>query len=58
MKCTACGACFRIGCPAIVRGAPKDANGRLFKSKIDPQFCTGCNLCAQVCKFNAIAPVK
>ena len=58
VKCTACGACFRIGCPAIVRGAPKDANGRLFKSKIDPQFCTGCNLCAQVCKFGAISPAK
>ena len=58
VKCTACGACFRIGCPAIVRGAAKDANGRLFKSKIDPQFCTGCNLCAQVCKFGAISPAK
>ena len=56
--CTACGACFRIGCPAIVRGAPKDDTGKRYKSKIDPQFCTGCNLCAQVCKFNAITPVK
>ncbi len=58
VQCTACGACFRIGCPAIVRGAPKDADGQRYKSRIDPQFCTGCNLCAQVCKFNAISPVK
>ena len=57
-KCTACGACFRIGCPAIVRAAPKDPDAKRFKSKIDPQFCTGCNLCAQVCKFDAISPAK
>ena len=57
-KCTACGACFRIGCPAIVRGEAKDPAGKRFKSRIDPQFCTGCNLCAQVCKFGAISPAK
>ena len=58
VKCTACGACFRIGCPAIVRGAAKDPEGKRFKSRIDPQFCTGCNLCAQICKFGAISPAK
>ncbi len=58
VTCTACGACFRIGCPAIVRGEPKDPGGKRFKSRIDPQFCTGCNICAQVCKFNAIAPAE
>ncbi|HRX06303.1 MAG TPA: thiamine pyrophosphate-dependent enzyme, partial [Kiritimatiellia bacterium] len=57
-KCTACGACFRLGCPAIIRGEPKDAAGKRFKSKIDPMFCTGCNLCAQVCRFDAISPVQ
>ena len=57
-KCVACGACFRLGCPAIVRGEAKDDAGKRFKSKIDPMFCTGCNLCAQVCKFNAISPLK
>ncbi len=57
-KCTACGACFRLGCPAIVRGEPRDAAGKRFQSKIDPMFCTGCNLCAQVCRFDAIAPVQ
>ena len=57
-KCTACGACFRIGCPAIVRGAPKDPDGKRHQARIDPMFCTGCNLCAQVCKFGAISPIK
>jgi len=57
-KCTACGACFRIGCPAIVRGEAKDPDGKRFKARIDPMFCTGCNLCAQVCRFGAISPVK
>jgi indolepyruvate ferredoxin oxidoreductase, alpha subunit len=55
-KCVACGACFKLGCPAIVRGEPKDAEGKRFKSKIEPMFCTGCNLCAQTCKFGAISP--
>ncbi len=57
-KCTACGACFRIGCPAIVRGSPKDPDGKRYQAKIDPMFCTGCNICAQVCKFGAISPIK
>ncbi len=57
-KCVACGACFRIGCPTIVRGEPVGTDGKRFKSHINPMFCTGCNLCAQVCKFDAISPVK
>ncbi|MDR0993867.1 MAG: 4Fe-4S binding protein [Verrucomicrobiota bacterium] len=55
--CTACGACFRLGCPAIIRGADKDGTGKRFKSHIDPQACIGCTLCAQVCRFNAISPL-
>ena len=55
-KCTACGMCFRLGCPAITRGADKDGKGQLFKSHIDPRSCIGCSLCAQVCRFDAIHP--
>ncbi|MCL1888732.1 MAG: indolepyruvate ferredoxin oxidoreductase subunit alpha [Kiritimatiellaeota bacterium] len=49
--CKMCGACFKLGCPAIVRG---DGDGKRFKAAIDPSLCTGCGLCGQVCKFNAI----
>lgn len=50
-KCTACGLCFRLGCPAIesVRGE----DGKL-RATINPQLCTSCDVCLQVCRFGAI----
>ncbi len=54
-KCTTCGACFKIGCPAIVRGEPK---GKRFKATILPTACIGCDVCRQVCKFDAISSTK
>ncbi len=56
-KCVACGACFRLGCPAIIRGAPADAAGKRFKRAIEPSMCAGCDMCRQVCKFDAIHKV-
>lgn len=56
-KCKACGACFKLGCPAIVRGGPA-RDGKRFKSMIDPNQCAGCGLCPQVCKFNAITRIR
>ena len=51
-KCTGCKACLRIGCPAIEwKPNPDNNKGKAF---IDPQLCTGCNVCQQLCKFNAI----
>ncbi len=45
-KCTDCMACVRAtGCPAII-----DANGKPY---IIEDQCYGCNLCAQVCPFDA-----
>jgi indolepyruvate ferredoxin oxidoreductase alpha subunit len=49
-KCKKCGACMRIGCPAMTRG--EDG-----KVKIDATMCNGCGLCQQYCKFNAIETV-
>lgn len=45
--CKKCGACFKLGCPAI----EKQSDG---SAKINPSQCVGCSLCKSVCKFNAI----
>ena len=49
-KCKKCGACLRVGCPAIT----KAADGTV---KIDPSACNGCGLCTNLCKFDAIKKV-
>ena len=46
-KCKNCKACLKLGCPAIV--SDKD------RVRIDFSLCTGCGVCAQVCKFGAIS---
>ena len=56
-KCKACGACFKLGCPAIER-AEALPDGKRFKATIDPTQCSGCNLCTQVCKFGAISKLR
>jgi indolepyruvate ferredoxin oxidoreductase alpha subunit len=48
--CKACGACLKIGCPAITRGVDG-------KMQIDATMCNGCGLCKNYCKFNAIETV-
>ena len=47
-KCTACGSCFRIGCPAIRK------NPETGKCQILFEFCTGCGLCTTSCAFEAL----
>lgn len=47
-KCIKCGACIRVGCPAIT----KDIEG---KSEINNLLCIGCTVCSQVCKQGAIS---
>ncbi len=49
--CKKCGACMKIGCPAITRGADG-------KVKIDATMCNGCGLCKNYCKFGAIQTVE
>ena len=43
-RCRRCGACGRLGCPAI--------SGR--NPVIDAAKCAGCGMCASVCKCSAI----
>ena len=45
-KCKSCKACMQIGCPAI---SMRDG-----KAQIDFTQCVGCDVCTQLCKFDAI----
>jgi indolepyruvate ferredoxin oxidoreductase alpha subunit len=45
--CTACGACIKLGCPAI--SLADDA-----RAEIDTTLCVGCEQCVNVCRFDAI----
>ena len=45
-KCKNCGACMKLGCPAIEK-----REKHVF---INPALCVGCGLCVQTCKFSAI----
>ncbi len=47
-KCTACGVCPTLGCPAISKD---EETGR---ANIDPGLCVGCGQCAQYCAYGAI----
>jgi indolepyruvate ferredoxin oxidoreductase alpha subunit len=59
-KCTGCGNCLDVGCPAIHvtrRGKEVKANGRevdLAFVRIETSVCTGCSLCVQPCAPDAI----
>ncbi len=52
--CTACGTCFRVGCPAILKSEVIDERANKPKATIDPLLCTGCTVCLQVCPVGAI----
>ena len=49
-KCIGCKACMKIGCPAI---SIVDK-----KAGIDNTLCTGCGVCGQLCKFDALTAEK
>ena len=49
-RCVGCKSCMRIGCPAI-----SIADG---KAVIDNTLCTGCGVCAQLCRFGALGEQK
>lgn len=48
-RCKYCKACMRLGCPAIV-----DTGDGIH---INEDLCVGCDLCLEVCKFNAFEKV-
>ena len=49
-KCVGCKMCMKVGCPAI-----SIANG---KAVVDNTLCTGCGVCSQLCKLNALQAAK
>jgi len=62
-KCTGCGNCVDVGCPAIhvtrrdkvVRGSGKEVDRSFVR--IESSACTGCGLCVQPCAPDAIVHV-
>lgn len=47
--CKGCRLCIKVGCPSL------SFDGNSKKAKIDPFQCLGCEVCKQVCPFDAIA---
>ena len=47
-RCTSCGVCTTLGCPAIARDAETGV------ARIDEILCIGCGQCAQYCTSSAI----
>lgn len=62
-KCTGCGNCVEVGCPAIhvtrrdkvVKASGKEVERNFVR--IESQVCTGCGLCLTPCAPEAIVPV-
>ena len=63
-RCTGCGNCVEVGCPAIHvtrRGKEVKASGKevdLAFVRIETSVCTGCGLCVQPCAPEAILPAS
>ncbi|HEB95421.1 MAG TPA: 4Fe-4S dicluster domain-containing protein [Sedimenticola thiotaurini] len=63
-KCTGCGNCLDVGCPAIFvtrRETVVKPNGKekeLAFVDIDTAACTGCDLCPRTCGPDAIVPLE
>ncbi|MBQ7365329.1 MAG: indolepyruvate ferredoxin oxidoreductase subunit alpha [Clostridia bacterium] len=49
-KCRGCKMCMKLGCPAISM-----KNG---KARIDATLCVGCDVCEQLCHFDAIGKAQ
>jgi len=57
-RCRGCKVCLEIGCPAISwraqEGVTKDGRKRKGTVFINKDQCVGCDVCGQICKFDAI----
>ncbi|MFO1421305.1 MAG: thiamine pyrophosphate-dependent enzyme [Candidatus Competibacteraceae bacterium] len=59
-KCTGCGNCIDLGCPAIFVArretvtAKSGKNKELVFARIDANACTGCHMCVETCAPEAI----
>ena len=49
--------CLKLGCPAITKIEP-GTDGKKFDVNIIEDLCVGCDLCLQVCKFDALGRVE
>lgn len=59
-KCRGCKICLEINCPAISwqegEGTTVDGHKRKGIAYINPEQCVGCEVCTQICRFEAIVP--
>jgi len=57
-RCNACGRCFEIGCPAIIRSEEIHEKSGKAKVEINTILCFGCDVCEQICARKAIHIVE
>ncbi len=57
-RCNACGRCFEIGCPAIIRSEEIHEKSGKAKAEINTILCFGCDVCEQICARKAIHIVE
>jgi len=58
--CRGCRTCLEINCPAISwleeKGKTEDGHRRSGMAYINKDICVGCEVCVQICRFEAIRP--
>ncbi|RJQ56021.1 MAG: indolepyruvate ferredoxin oxidoreductase subunit alpha [Actinobacteria bacterium] len=54
--CNACGLCLKLGCPAMSKVEVERGGKPRVMPRIDPLQCTGCGVCAALCKREALVP--
>jgi indolepyruvate ferredoxin oxidoreductase alpha subunit len=52
-RCTGCGICLRLGCPAL-EAVPVAPGSKKRRARVNALLCTSCGMCVQVCPQHAI----